>query len=171
MFGQMKKLKMTVVIALSCVAGVIVQTGVIGAETEQATMSVFVPVDSYRTFDTRTAMGNKLSAGSVNVVSPEFHLVDGDALALPPGTVAVAYNVTVTQTEGAGFLQIDALPIVDVETSSVNWFDDDQTVANSGITRIKVGDGGQLAFGVLAAGTDTARAHVVIDITGYFVET
>jgi len=166
----MPKLKTMIAVILSCVAGgVIVQTGMLGAEAQQSP-TAFVPVDSYGTFDTGT-MGNKTRSGSIKVVYPELHLVAGEAIQFPAEAVAVAYNVTVTETEGAGFLEIDTLPLDDAETSNVNWTEDGQTVANSGITRIQTGDDGSLVFGILMGGTDNARAHILVDITGYFVET
>lgn len=161
-----------IVAVLACVTGgVLVQSGVLGAQAQQAAPSAFVPIDSYRTFDSRVAPWSaKLPTGSIQPVHPSFNLAQEEPMLFPEGTVAVAYNATVTETEGAGYLEIDALPMVEATSSNVNWTGSGQTLANSGITRVQIGDDGSLVFGIRAGGAANARAHVVVDITGYFVE-
>lgn len=151
--------------------GVVVGSGVIRAVTDQSQPSAFVAIDSYRTLDSRVApWGSKLVPNFAHTVKPMFDVSDGVPFQFPEGTVAVAYNLTVTETEGAGFVTIDALPLTEASTSNVNWSGQGQTVANSGITRVKTGDDDTLEFGVRLGGTPDALAHVVIDITGYFIE-
>jgi hypothetical protein len=114
-----------------------------------------------RVFDSRgqiaPANGSKLEAGqSVSVtVSAAF---DGFAL-------AVFANVTITQTEGSGFLVVTGsdlsgdLPVA--ETSNINWSTNGQTLANLALTTV----GGENAIDVRCEGN--GRTHVVVDVQGY----
>ena len=163
---------LVVVAALACGAvGVVVGSAVVGAQTEQTQPALFVSVDAYRTFDSRVdPWFLKVPVGSVQEVSPQYVPGQLEINELPAGTVAVTYNVTVTDTEGAGYVQIGALPLTEGSSSNVNWSEPGQTVANSGITRVETSDGGSLSFGFVVGGTVDARTHVIIDISGYFVE-
>jgi hypothetical protein len=89
---------------------------------------------------------------------------------LPDQAVAVSFNVTVTNTEGAGFLTIydTGPPVVPPKTSTVNWWQAGQTIANSGIVAVGRKPEPGLYVGVLVGGNQWAKTNYIIDITGYF---
>ena len=79
--------------------------------------------------------------------------------------VSVFLNVTVTETEGAGFLRVFATDpsgtIAPPETSNVNWYDDGQTVANFVLS----GVGPEFGVEIYCGGA--GRTHVIVDVQGY----
>jgi hypothetical protein len=141
----------------------------LGAAQGVAQPSWFVPVDSYRTFDSRTESHSKLSPEGVQPLYPGYNINDPYHSYLPIDAVAVSFNVTVTETEGAGFVTLVTFPVSEVATSNVNWTEAGQTVASGGISKVDIGDDGSPELGILVGGTPDARTHVILDITGYFV--
>ncbi len=87
-----------------------------------------------------------------------------DSLAVPgiAGRSGVILNVTVTETEGAGFFRIaDGFEPVPT-TSNINWYGDDQTLANMAIVMVAAP-----ANGIAVQGGGNGRAHLVIDVLGF----
>jgi hypothetical protein len=115
-----------------------------------------------RLYDSRTDAvplgGAKLSSGnSVNVTAAGFGA---------SGFLVAAYiNVTVTQTEASGFLRVNGSDLSGERpvpnTSNVNWFANNQTLANLALTTV----GGENGIEVFCGGG--GRTHVVVDIMGY----
>lgn len=87
-----------------------------------------------------------------------------DSLAVPgiTGKSGVILNVTVTETEGAGFFRIgdgfEAVPT----TSNINWYGDGQTLANMAIVMVT-----PPAAGITVQGGGDGRAHLIIDVLGF----
>ena len=115
-----------------------------------------------RLYDSRTDAvplgGAKLASGnSVNVTAAGF----GASGFL----VAAFINLTVTQTEGSGFLRVNGSDLSGErpvpKTSNVNWFANNQTLANLALTTV----GGENGIEVFCGGG--GRTHVVVDIMGY----
>jgi len=120
--------------------------------------------DPKRLFDSRTD-GDKIAAQETITVP----VLD------PTGTTflrAALLNITVTETEGAGFLRVNQTPVgggdpvagdyrPDLETSNVNWSQEGQTLANLAFT----GVGGETGVDIYCGGA--GRAHVVVDLQGY----
>jgi len=79
--------------------------------------------------------------------------------------VAAFLNVTVTQTEGSGFLRVTGSDLSgerpDAKTSNINWFAPNQTLANLALTSV----GGENGIQVFCGGG--GKTHVVVDIMGY----
>lgn len=137
----------------------------------QGASSTFFPLEPTRVYDSRLAVpifgpvpaggarrlsvrqGRDLATGAVTVAN----LVPNDA-------TAVAYNVTVDQTVGAGFLTVAPGDSTGPKASSVNWNENGQSVANAGIVPVD-GDGAVLVFVGGPAGSST---DLIIDITGYY---
>lgn len=79
--------------------------------------------------------------------------------------IAVFANVTITETEGSGFLLVAGtdssgerpLP----ETSNINWSAAGQTLANLVLSTV----GSEFGIDVVAGGT--GRTHFIVDIQGY----
>ena len=99
-------------------------------------------------------------------------LVTGNAIAVtvsvPDETrllMAAFLNVTITATEGAGFLRVGAsdssgerpVPV----TSNINWSQVGQTLANLVLTTV----GSESGVDIFAGGN--GRTHVVVDVQGY----
>lgn len=146
------------------------------AEASASDASVFVPIESYRAVDTRL-QGTRTKLGR----SADDPTLDGFGVAtgvrfdlesdarIPANAVAVTYNVTVTETEGAGFVQIDGWAFATGGTSTVNWSGPGETVANSGVARLTSAFGEPAQVGIYVGGASGAQTHVVLDITGYYL--
>jgi len=135
------------------------------------TAGSFHAIDPIRSFDSRWSANTRLTNGTSMLVSvADGHDPSGGVTAanvVPVGSTAVAYNVTVTQTAGAGFLSITpgtpTAPSVPATTSSINWSSDGANLANGLVVkldasrqiRVRCGGGGS---------TD-----VVIDVMGYYL--
>lgn len=142
--------------------------------------ATFVAIASYRTMDSRvesngTVVGAKLGRTQDGVSTEplaryvQFELNGTNEIQFPDEAVAVTFNVTVTQTEGAGFVQVEGFGFADGSTSTVNWSSAGQTVANGGVARLTVAFDDPGAIGVHLGGLPSAKAHVVLDITGYYM--
>ncbi len=153
------------------------------AEVRPGTPGSFVAISSYRTMDNRFdgyagEFGAKMGRtednflGGISIpVYVQFELEPGGSnqIQFPDEAVAVTYNVTVTGTEGAGFVQVDGFGSADGSTSTVNWSEANQTIANSGVALLGSAFDDPGAVGVYLGGTTDAKAHVILDITGYYM--
>jgi hypothetical protein len=78
---------------------------------------------------------------------------------------AVFLNVTITETEGAGYLVVYASDLTGERpipsTSNINWWMSGMTLANLALTAV----GGENTVAVRCAGG--GRTHVVVDVYGY----
>ena len=116
-----------------------------------------------RVFDSRDASsvlgGVKFEAGD-NVAVNVSAGFDGVDFAL-----AVFANVTITETEGAGFLTVwgadESGTLTPPETSNVNWAAEGLTLANLALTTV----GNENSIEIRCGGA--GRAHVIVDIQGY----
>jgi hypothetical protein len=115
-----------------------------------------------RVFDSRLASsvlgGAKLAAGQSVAVTVSTAFSDGYAL-------SVFVNVTITQTEGSGFLVIRGEDLSGLQplpqTSNVNWWTGGLTLANLTLSPV----GGEHAINVRCEGN--GRTHVIVDVQGY----
>jgi hypothetical protein len=113
----------------------------------------FVPIEPVvRVLDTR------LTDGKLNPNEERFVLLRG----VPGFARAAVMNLTVTGTEAAGYVAVFAADKAWPGNSSINWFGDDQNLANSVVTAVDANGQIKIRGGV-------NRAHVVIDVQGYFV--
>ena len=115
-----------------------------------------------RVYDSRTDTvllgGAKLATGNAITV----------AVSVPDETrllMAAFLNVTITETEGAGFLRVSGSdssgerPVP--ATSNINWSQAGQTLANLVLTTV----GSESGVDIFAGGG--GRTHVVVDVQGY----
>lgn len=130
----------------------------------------FHPISPIRVYDSRSALPTpgKLPVGAPRTVSikdardPNTGAVT-TLDAVPAGVTAVFFNLTATQTEGAGYLSVVPGDALVQSGSSINWTSSGIDIANGligkvdALRQVKVfaGGGGQTDF--------------VIDITGYFI--
>jgi hypothetical protein len=135
----------------------------------------FVPISPVRAYDSRwTASGSTagltlgvISGGSSRTVS----VADGRDLntgaitspnAVPAGASAIAYNLTLSNTTGIGFLAVTPGNASTYAASSINWSEAGQLLANGLI----VGVDGTRAIKVFAGGSST---NFIVDVVGYFI--
>jgi hypothetical protein len=79
--------------------------------------------------------------------------------------LAAFVNVTITQTEGSGFLVVTGADSSGErpfpEASNINWAQSDQTIANVALTSV----GSEFGIEVFCQGN--GRTHVIVDVQGY----
>jgi hypothetical protein len=140
--------------------------------------TVFVPISSYRAYDSRSDTLGKIDSAQAGDVGrnqrpvfagfedqrgPDlFDTVDGDV-------VAVAYNVQAIQTEGRGFMHVDGFGTADGSASTLVWDTTGQRVSNSGVAFMTSAFDFPDALGVYVGGLG-GKTHVIIDITGFYVD-
>lgn len=154
-----------------------VENGRLPEDIRGGTSTVFVPISSYRTTDTRIDGQGKLVRSIDSPLNPglplaqfvQFELNGDNTIQFPDEAVAVTYNVTVTETVGAGFVQVDGYNNASGTTSTVNWSEANQTIANSGVSILTSAFGDSGALGIWVGGAPGAEAHVILDITGYYM--
>jgi len=132
-----------------------------------ATAGAFHAFNPTRVFDSRWPGNAPLAGGLQNVVS----VADGRDLAgvvsapnlVPAGATAIAFNLTISQTVGSGYLSVAPGTATTVTASSINWSTANQDIANGLIVaidetrRVKIFGGGG------------GSAHYIIDVAGYFL--
>jgi len=124
---------------------------------------IVVLAEPIRVFDSRTALaplgGGKIASGtslgvSVGGITPD-----------QTNPAAVFVNVTITDTEGRGYLVVRASDLSGLHplppTSNINWSADGQTLANLIITPV----GGENTLEVHAGGG--GRTHFIVDVQAY----
>jgi hypothetical protein len=116
-----------------------------------------------RAYDSRTAPEGKFAAGTTRTISVASGLdaAGKSHIAVPPGATGALLRVTITDTEGPGFLSVYSNALTTVPASSnVNWdkvgaiAGADPTVAVDATSKIKI-------TAVISA------THVVVDVIGY----
>jgi hypothetical protein len=116
-----------------------------------------------RVFDSRqpgsVLGGAKFEAGDIVAVTVSGAYEDDDL------ATAVFANVTITQTEGAGYLTVRGEDLSGTlpppTTSNINWSTNGQTLANLALSTV----GGENAIEVHCRGF--GRTHVIVDVQGY----
>lgn len=136
----------------------------------------FVALDPYRTYDSRFGepRPTKLTTDGYRTVFVGLVLLPDGSQSHEPSPIpdeadAVSFTITVTETESAGFAQVARPLETDGTTSNVNWTGPGHTVANSGVSRLEIADDGGLIVAVKVGGSPDASAHVIVDITGYYI--
>ena len=146
-------------------------------EFRSAQAGTFYAIASYRSFDSRIGLSGKIVPPDESTLAPDvpfpIHVQyesDGDGTRqFPDEAIAVTYNVTITQTESAGYVQIDGFFHAQGQTSTVNWSGPNETDANSGVARLTSAFDAPAALGIFVGGEPGAKAHVIVDITGYYM--
>lgn len=127
------------------------------------TGAAFNAIAPYRCFDSRQ-FPLPIPSGGGSIVGP--WLDSTGAVRIPIDAPAVTYNITVTETTGAGFVALYPFGTEFPGVSSVNWSGNGVTVANNGTVRTGEGFGiGRHIRALVAGGGST---HVILDITGYY---
>ena len=130
---------------------------------------VLTLIEPTRAYDSRQAQPNPgpLGAGQSRVISvADGRALDGgaviDADVVPAGATAIAYNLTVVDTVGAGFLSVTPGDSATFKASTINWSSSGLILANAGL--VKLDGNRQIKVFGGAGSTD-----FIIDITGYYL--
>jgi hypothetical protein len=132
-----------------------------GSASADVTGQLVVLTTPVRLYDSRTDAvplgGAKLASGNAVIVT---------AGGGPSGALMAAFlNLTVTQTEGSGFLRVTGSDLSgerpDAKTSNINWFANNQTFGNLALTTV----GGENGVQVFCGGN--GKTHVVVDMMGF----
>ena len=122
--------------------------------------SLFVPMTPVRAYDSRDiGAGGPLSNGQQRTVN----ITAGGEV--PREATAVAYTLTETGTNGRGYLAVGPAGEPEPTVSSINWFTDNQTTANSSV--VAVNDGKVTVYA--GSSTPGGNSQFVIDILGFYV--
>lgn len=124
-----------------------------------------------RVFDSRLGTGAAKINEDATVAIDVTKDIDAAASGFPVGASLALVNLTVTQTEGAGFVTLFATgtPLAEVKTSNINWFSDGTSIANN--SGVPVSAAGSITARVGGNATDgvSVRTHVVVDLVGYYL--
>jgi hypothetical protein len=132
----------------------------IGAFEPSHGASTYTPLTPTRILDSRSgALGGPLSSDSARTFSVAG--VGG----VPGNAIAVTGNVTVTAQTSAGYLYLGPVPMNNPTSSTLNFPKGDDR-AND--VTVSLGAGGTLSVTYVAP-TLGPTAHVIFDVTGYFV--
>lgn len=135
-----------------------------------ATAGAFHAIAPVRVYDSRSNLPTpgKISGAESRVIS----IKDGRdqntgavtaADAVPAGATAIAFNITVTQTETSGYLSAVPGDAATESGSVINWFGTNQDLANGLIGKVDASR--QLKI----FGGGGGKTHFVIDVSGYFL--
>jgi len=172
MFGLSKpRLPRLTVIGRAMLSGVVVVallaegTGIVAGLSSSpgvaSSNSVYVPLTPVRVLDSRYGTG--LSGAFSSHVARTFQVTGNGGV--PSDATAVTGNLTVTQQTQLGFLFIGPVAMNNPTSSTLNFpLGDDRANA----VTVALGDGGTLSV-TYAAPTSGPTAHVIFDVTGYFV--
>lgn len=147
------------VVGATAIGSGVISPGGVVASSHGGLQSLFDPV---RLFDSRDPDdllgGDKLADGdivSIVAAAPDVDWVE-----------SVFLNITITDTEGAGFLAVRAsvaqADVPDPTTSNINWTDSGVTLANAALS----GVGQHQSIDVHCTGEGSAT-HVIVDLQGY----
>jgi hypothetical protein len=125
----------------------------------QAIDYTYFPVDPARVYDSRS-QGGFLNNGFERTLITNYQNLE-------PPPIAVTFNLTVTQTVGAGWLAIFPGDVAFNGTSNINWFGNNQDLANNAFVRIPLnGDANDGHLTVRCGGIPGAKAQFILDIMG-----
>jgi spore germination protein YaaH/serine protease inhibitor ecotin len=125
--------------------------------------AMFIPLMPGRILDTRDGTGG-LSGLFASRVAQTFSATRAGT-GVPANATAVTGNLTVTQQSGLGYLFIGPAAMNNPTSSNLNFprYDD-----RANAVTVALGSGGTLAI-TYATPVAGAGAHVIFDVTGYFV--
>jgi hypothetical protein len=129
---------------------------------DAAVGSSFVPIAPKRVVDSRTPPVGVTGIFSTGV--PRTFKVAGVS-PIPANAVAVTGNITVVGQTSSGFVSLTPTPIANPKSSTLNFPIGDVRANNF---TVPLSADGKLS--AVFRGATGSKAHVIVDITGYFVE-
>ena len=134
-----------------------------GSDADSSTEGLFVPFTPGRLLNTRVSSATTGTTGDKLAADDEFTLDVAGRLDVPDtGAKAVALNITAVRADARGFIKAYPDGATEPPTSSINFTDADQVVANHAITSISETSG---AITI----QPSQRTHVLVDANGYFL--
>ena len=128
------------------------------------------PVSPTRVYDSREAQPapGALGTGQTRTISvADGRAIDGGAVTVadlvPPGATAIAYNFTVTNTAGAGFLTLNPGGNTTVTSSAINWSASGQILTTGSVVSINA----DREVTVIAGGP--GATDFLLDVVGYYL--
>lgn len=127
-------------------------------------------IDPVRVYDSRLDASNgrgPMTSGSsrgiavangIDLATGAVNLLD----AVPAGATAIAYNLTVVDTVGSGFLAVTAGTSTTFRASSINWSGGGQILANGQLAPLD----SERRLRIFAGGG--GNTHVLVDVQGYY---
>jgi hypothetical protein len=133
----------------AAIGGVLASTPVGPAHAQVPVQGTLLLIEPYRLYDSREVQPAKHATGTAfNLIIPASDEHEGTLL-----------NLTVTETEGAGFVRLGREAVNPPPTSNVNWFADGQTLANFAFLNV--------AGGVTVQVGGNGRTHILLDVFGF----
>lgn len=120
-----------------------------------------------RIFDSREGdTPAKLALGDTAVLDLTMTLAGADS-GFPAGATAALINITLDRTESVGFSTVVATGTDPdtVDTSNINWYEPNQTVANQATVAVSPAGSATIVVGGLA----DAATDIIIDLQGYYL--
>jgi hypothetical protein len=146
-----------------------VGAGIAGSSLRPATVSAagfgFTPITPYRSVDSR-AFGDSGKLHALEGWDWDLWRDENSNPRIPSGAAAVTYNLTVTQTEGGGWLAVYPANSQYPGVSSINWVASGVDVANGGT--VALGPSAFTGPGSVQVGCGAGGTHYIIDVTGYY---
>ena len=134
-----------------------------GSEADSSTDGLFVPFTPGRLLNTRVSSSTTGTSGNQLSADQKFALDIAGRLDVPDtGAKAVALNITAIRADARGFIKAYPDGANEPPTSSINFTNAGQIVANHAITSISETSG---AITI----QPSERTHVVVDASGYFL--
>lgn len=109
----------------------------------------------------RIATGEQRVVAVVDAINPDTGSVVTPG-AVPEGTSAIAFNMTVTSTVGRGFLSVTPGDAAELSASTINWGATGNVLANGTFVTLDP----QRRMNVFAGGPPGSSTQFVIDVTG-----
>ena len=135
-----------------------------------ATAAALHPVSPARVYDSREPQPDPgaLGTGQTRTISvADGRAISGGAVTVPnlvpPGATAVAYNFTVTNTVGAGFLTLNPGGNTTVTSSAINWSTSGQILTTGSL----VSANANREVTVIAGGP--GATDFLLDVVGYYL--
>lgn len=130
----------------------------------------FFPIAPKRVYDSRfvAPLGPLASATNRVILVANGYATDSATLDLPnvvpAGATAIAYNVTIANTIGAGYLSVNPGDATVLGGSSINWFTSGLSLANGLV--VKLDANRQIK---VFCGPGGGSADFIIDVLGYYL--
>jgi hypothetical protein len=159
-FNRRRLLRMA---GLAGAGSVAVAAGAASPAAAQPTGFSFVPINPYRSIDTRPDPLFTNQLFDIDLITDEDVVQQ-----IPSTAVAVTYNVTVADTVGTGFLALFPADINWPGNSSINWWRSGLLLANGGVVAL-----GESPFSGVGSATvlcgGGGSTPFLIDVTGYYI--
>lgn len=140
------------------------------------TAGSFHPIATARVYDSRwvpplagVITGLLVVGGTPRLVScDDKRALNNGAVTLndvvPIGATAIAYNLTVTRTDGQGFLTVEPGGTAVAGGSAINWSPGQASLANASVAKLDT----QRRVSVFIGGGVGASTHFIIDVVGFY---